>query len=544
MPCTIHAQVSGFGEIQAQGCTGCRVFKLPSQLPIFADFRPAYLQLRELRDLAPGVPVIAVTATATQLVRESIVGACLSMAAEFLRSLACANWKAGNGPLHDLWRCFARRCSFPFISLSVSPVAFDIAFIQICPSSQRAESVDLKDPVVIHGSFNRPNMCVRSGPGRRMLGLRSRKVATRVHLPPFVETSGVAFKIRWFALPLAAVTTCASRSSVEMVPRMIACRCETSWALAGTFFARRSFRWMPLSFSLLSFSAFQDLVEFLESTGNSSGIVYARLRKTCDHLASLLVEAGVDAAAYHAGKDPDRRKRVRLGGRSGEMLKRLNDHRDSMMRRVLWHLYWYRLAADFVSSPPVSYPPCLPPFPSVDVHADSKRVGLGALPHSRGHHRVRHGNRQVGRALGGALEPPIERRRLLPGEWKVCFESLTSFSIVRSPSAGELPRWGGAILAFFISMLAMQLLFFSPCLDSIAEAEETVCRAAALCTAAKPSSRKTRGWNAAAAAEAQQPWLHASWCVRCGKPCNARRGEGSQPAPFKASVALPHFRAR
>ncbi|KAK0416014.1 hypothetical protein QR680_012249 [Steinernema hermaphroditum] len=36
------------------------------------DFRPAYLKLGELRDLAPGVPVVALTATASPLVEEDI----------------------------------------------------------------------------------------------------------------------------------------------------------------------------------------------------------------------------------------------------------------------------------------------------------------------------------------------------------------------------------------------------------------------------------------------------------------------------------------
>jgi superfamily II DNA helicase RecQ len=40
------------------------------------------------------------------------------------------------------------------------------------------------------------------------------------------------------------------------------------------------------------------------------GIIYARLRKTCDWLASELQNAEIEAAAYHAGKDTQQRSRV------------------------------------------------------------------------------------------------------------------------------------------------------------------------------------------------------------------------------------------
>jgi superfamily II DNA helicase RecQ len=47
------------------------------------------------------------------------------------------------------------------------------------------------------------------------------------------------------------------------------------------------------------------------------GIVYARLRATCDWLAGRLEDAGLDVAAYHAGKDSQQRSRVRRGGWGG-----------------------------------------------------------------------------------------------------------------------------------------------------------------------------------------------------------------------------------
>ena len=63
----------------------------------------------------------------------------------------------------------------------------------------------------------------------------------------------------------------------------------------------------------LPFSCFQDLVAFLQKRQGQCGIVYVRLRKTCDDLARHLQEQDVEAAAYHAGLDPSRRMRVRHG---------------------------------------------------------------------------------------------------------------------------------------------------------------------------------------------------------------------------------------
>lgn len=45
----------------------------------------------------------------------------------------------------------------------------------------------------------------------------------------------------------------------------------------------------------------QDLVDFVKCRQGQCGIVYARLRATCDWLASALSDADIEAAAYHAG---------------------------------------------------------------------------------------------------------------------------------------------------------------------------------------------------------------------------------------------------
>jgi superfamily II DNA helicase RecQ len=55
----------------------------------------------------------------------------------------------------------------------------------------------------------------------------------------------------------------------------------------------------------------QDLLALLEPRRGQCGVVYARLRATCDWLAGALCDAGFEAGAYHAGKDTQQRSRVR-----------------------------------------------------------------------------------------------------------------------------------------------------------------------------------------------------------------------------------------
>lgn len=54
-----------------------------------------------------------------------------------------------------------------------------------------------------------------------------------------------------------------------------------------------------------------------ERDETSGGIVYCRLRSTCDEVATFLCNAEIDAAAYHAGMDPARRARVQQEWTSG-----------------------------------------------------------------------------------------------------------------------------------------------------------------------------------------------------------------------------------
>ncbi len=62
----------------------------------------------------------------------------------------------------------------------------------------------------------------------------------------------------------------------------------------------------------------QDLVSFLQ-TQDGSGIVYTHLRATADWVASRLIDADIDAAAYHAGKPAQKRKSVQRDWADGSL---------------------------------------------------------------------------------------------------------------------------------------------------------------------------------------------------------------------------------
>jgi len=52
------------------------------------------------------------------------------------------------------------------------------------------------------------------------------------------------------------------------------------------------------------------LCEFLQDAAHVPTIVYARTRKGCEELAAALQDAGLDAAAYHAGQPPELREQL------------------------------------------------------------------------------------------------------------------------------------------------------------------------------------------------------------------------------------------
>ena len=61
----------------------------------------------------------------------------------------------------------------------------------------------------------------------------------------------------------------------------------------------------------------QDIVQCIYRHPGQSGIVYCRLRATCDEVASALCCADIDCAPYHAGLDPARRSRIQQDWKDG-----------------------------------------------------------------------------------------------------------------------------------------------------------------------------------------------------------------------------------
>jgi superfamily II DNA helicase RecQ len=73
----------------------------------------------------------------------------------------------------------------------------------------------------------------------------------------------------------------------------------------------------------MSSAATRDLVRWVTRRANKkkqAGIVYARTRERVDSLAAALVGAGVDAAPFHAGREPDARARVSAQWSAGELM--------------------------------------------------------------------------------------------------------------------------------------------------------------------------------------------------------------------------------
>ncbi|KXZ55754.1 hypothetical protein GPECTOR_2g1304 [Gonium pectorale] len=64
-------------------------------------------------------------------------------------------------------------------------------------------------------------------------------------------------------------------------------------------------------------AALEDLVRFILERPDQCGIIYARLRATCDWLASALAARDLEVGCYHAGKSSDARTRVQRDWSNG-----------------------------------------------------------------------------------------------------------------------------------------------------------------------------------------------------------------------------------
>ncbi|EFN51104.1 hypothetical protein CHLNCDRAFT_55365 [Chlorella variabilis] len=130
-----------------------------------------------------------------------------------------------------------------------------------------AGALGLRAPLLLQGSFNRPNLCyeVRH---KELVGDGSREAALQRQLLPGA------------APPLVC----------ELTPHAGRATQPGTGAPSSSPCPRRG----------------------------QCGIVYARLRATCDWLAAALGEAEVECAAYHAGKDSQQRNKIQSGWMDGD----------------------------------------------------------------------------------------------------------------------------------------------------------------------------------------------------------------------------------
>jgi superfamily II DNA helicase RecQ len=198
------------------------------------DFRPSYLTLRDIRTKLPGLPCLAVTATATPRVRTSIVN-----------------------------------------------------------------YLSLKEPTILLGSFNRPN-------------LQFSVVYKEILVTEKKEQEQERKKKK------------------KKKPMLLACApppsaaAENSYNISAAAFNNDNFQKQEGykegessdddedydGNSANSDPVIAEVIRFIQHRPGQSGIVYCRLRATCDLVASALCSADIDAASYHAGLDPERRSKV------------------------------------------------------------------------------------------------------------------------------------------------------------------------------------------------------------------------------------------
>lgn len=105
----------------------------------------------------------------------------------------------------------------------------------------------------------------------------------------------------------------------------------------------------PISY-LTNHHPTQDLLAFLADRRGQCGIIYARLRATCDWLAGQLGDADIDCAAYHAGKDPQQRAKVWREGERGR----------SFTSICILLLVAMNTRLHIWGHPPASLPACMP----------------------------------------------------------------------------------------------------------------------------------------------------------------------------------------
>ncbi|KAL0028412.1 hypothetical protein WJX77_004638 [Trebouxia sp. C0004] len=112
-------------------------------------------------------------------------------------------------------------------------------------------------------------------------------------------------------VPMVAVTATATSAVIKEISEILALKQPK--VLIGSFNRpniQYSVRHKELIGDGSDSAVVQDLVQFIRKHADECGIIYARLRATCDWLASALNSQETEASAYHAGMDTASRHRT------------------------------------------------------------------------------------------------------------------------------------------------------------------------------------------------------------------------------------------
>jgi len=115
---------------------------------------------------------------------------------------------------------------------------------------------------------------------------------------------------RWPAVPRLALTATADPRTRQDIARHLQLRPEAVFVAS---FNRANIRYWVRPKE----NPQRQLLAFLEEHRGEVGIVYARSRKRVEQVAQLLQGAGIEALAYHAGLEPERRSAVLQRFRGG-----------------------------------------------------------------------------------------------------------------------------------------------------------------------------------------------------------------------------------
>ncbi|KAG2494946.1 hypothetical protein HYH03_006881 [Edaphochlamys debaryana] len=127
--------------------------------------------------------------------------------------------------------------------------------------------------------------------------------------PAYLELA--AIKLHFPTVPVAALTaSCTPRVSQDIINVL---RLNLPLRIQGSF-NRHNIAYQVYHKELIGDgsenAALEHLIQFINDRPGQCGIIYARLRATCDWLASSLAGRDVEVGCYHAGRATDARGRV------------------------------------------------------------------------------------------------------------------------------------------------------------------------------------------------------------------------------------------